>query len=51
VAASLAVAGFHRHPDESFRCKVKQNFGRDKPAIARNRLLGAGRIGDSEKKH
>ena len=44
AAASLAVAGFQRHQDESCRCKVKQNFGRAKPAIARNRLLGAGRI-------
>jgi len=49
-AASLAVAGFHRRSDESQRCKVKQNFGRDKPAIARNRLLRDGRFGTPKKK-
>ncbi|MCL2598231.1 MAG: hypothetical protein FWD66_11410 [Paludibacter sp.] len=34
VPAALRGGGFHRHSDESQRCKVTQNFGRDKPDIS-----------------
>ena len=41
VVAALRGGGFHRRSDEPHGCKVKQNFGRDAPAISQNRSLAA----------
>jgi hypothetical protein len=37
--AAWCSGGFRYRPDEPHGCKVKQNFGRDKPAIAPNCTL------------
>ena len=41
VAAACRSGGFHCRLDKPHTCKVKQNFGRDKPAILANCSLGA----------
>ena len=52
-SAAWRSGGFHCCWDEPHTCKIKQNFAREKPAIAPNCLLcdGIGQDSENLKKH